>query len=88
MNDGQWHHVVLVGDLRPGGFLAFYIDGALDRRHALFGDGMPVQLTGVRLGGYNVWERTPGANFNGSLDDVRIYRGMLTAEEIRSLADD
>ena len=84
--DGKWHHVALVCDRRPGGFVRFYVDGIPDRKSVLYGAGSPVELTGVRLGGYNVWENTPGANFHGSLDEVRIYRGMLSDKQATELA--
>jgi hypothetical protein len=86
VGDGRWHHVGLVCDQRLGGSIQFYIDGEPDRRHPLYGLEMPVRLTGVRLGGYNVWENNPGHNFHGTLDDFRIYRGMLTEEALAELA--
>jgi len=86
VGDGQWHHVALVCDQRLGGHLRFYVDGEPDHKHRLHGIEMPVRLTAVRLGGYNVWEKKPGANFHGSLDDVRIYRGMLSEEQVAELA--
>ena len=45
-------------------------------------------LTGVRLGGYNVWEKQPGVNFHGVLDDFRIYRSLLTDDQIRTLVNE
>ena len=86
VGDGQWHHLALVCDQRTGGAVQFYIDGKPDRRHPLDGLDMPIRLTGVRLGGYNVWEQTPGANFHGTLDEFHIYHGMLTAEQVAQLA--
>ena len=47
-----------------------------------------MRLTGVHLGGYNVWENQPGANFHGALDDFRIYRGLLIEDQIRTLANE
>ena len=82
VGDGRWHHVALVCDQRLGGSLRFFIDGEPDRTYRLHGIEMPVRFTGIRLGGYNVWERSPGANFHGAVDDVRVYRGMLTAAEV------
>jgi len=88
VGDGAWHHIALVCDQRVGGFLRFYVDGQPDRKYLLYGVDMPVRLTGVRLGGYNVWEKNPGANFHGSIDDFRIYRGMLTDRQVAELAKD
>jgi hypothetical protein len=70
------------------GSVQFYIDGRPDRRHRVFGPEATVRLTGVRLGGYNVWEKQPGAKFHGALDDFRIYRGLLTEDQIRALANE
>ena len=86
VGDGQWHHVAVVCDQRSGGSVRFYIDGKADRKHVRYDVDMPVRLTGVRLGGYNVWEKKPGANFHGSLDDLRIYRGLLTDAQVAELA--
>lgn len=86
VGDGRWHHVAVVCDHRLGGFIQFYVDGKPDRKHPQFGPEMPVVLAGVRLGGYNVWERNPGANFHGAIDDFRVYRGMLSAEQVAELA--
>ena len=47
-----------------------------------------MRLTGVRLGAYNVWKKRPGTNFHGVLDDFRIYRGLLTEDQIRTLANE
>jgi hypothetical protein len=55
---------------------------------AVFGPKATVRLTGVRLGAYNVWKKRPGANFHGVLDDFRIYRGLLTKDQIRTLANE
>jgi hypothetical protein len=86
VGDGRWHHVALVCDQRLGGHIQFYVDGQPDHKYRLHGIEMPVRLTAVRLGGYNQWEKNAGANFHGSLDDMRIYRGMLTAEQVAKLA--
>ena len=40
----------------------------------------------MRLGGYNVWEKSPGANFHGALDELRLYRGTLTDAQVTALA--
>jgi hypothetical protein len=61
-----WHHVAVVCDTREGGSIQFYLDGRPDRRHRVFGPEATVRLTGVRLGGCNVWEKQPGANFHGA----------------------
>lgn len=82
--DGHWHHVALLVDTRAGGTTRFYIDGRLDRELDLE-VGHPVVLDALHLGAYKPWLRQAGANFQGTLDDVRIYRGLLTEGQILDL---
>lgn len=82
---GRWHHVAVVYDARPGGWVRFFVDGRLSGD--LMADaGTTLDLDRLRLGAYNGWEGTPANNFHGALDDVRIYRGMLTDEQVARLA--
>ena len=83
--DGEWHHVAVVYDARPGGWVRFYVDGKLCGD--LMADaGTTLDLDRFRLGAYNGWQGNPGNNFHGILDDVRVYRGMLTDDEVAKLA--
>ena len=83
--DGRWHHLAVVADSRPGGYVTFYIDGRKDAE-ALVDSGLAFDLDRLRLGAYNCWERAPDNNFHGALDDVRVYRGMLTDRQVADLA--
>lgn len=87
MPAGEWHHVALVCDARFGGRAVFYLDGRPigDEFLSL---GMPLDLYGFRIGGWNRWEKTPNDNFHGEVDELRIYRGTLTEEQVLSLAKD
>ncbi|HOI38766.1 MAG TPA: LamG domain-containing protein, partial [Bacillota bacterium] len=84
-NDGSWHHVVAVwdGSLTPAG-LFLYIDGeevAVTRSSA--GTFVSVPDTGE-----DVWIGALGnntQNWNGQLDDVRIYSRALTYGEALKL---
>jgi len=82
---GEWHHVAVVCDPRLEGEVRFYIDGrpAGVKRLDL---GVPLALAAYRLGAWNAWENAPANNFHGSLDDVRLYRGLLTDTEVAALA--
>jgi hypothetical protein len=82
---GEWHHVAVVCDPRLDGEVRFYIDGkpAGVKRLDL---GVPLALATYRLGAWNAWENVPANNFHGALDDVRLYRGLLTAAEVAALA--
>jgi len=85
VGDGKWHHVAVVCDGRFGGAVRFYIDGRLDAERELDA-GLAIVLDRGRLGAYNVWERSPANNFHGILDDVRVYRGSLTDQQVAHLA--
>ena len=81
----EWHHVLVTydGSMAPGG-MRFYIDGR------------PVELTPLLdLVGNRLPQRQPlriGAsgsskpNFQGNIDDVRIYGSVLTPEEAAVVA--
>jgi len=78
VNDGQWHHVVGVYD---GTKTYQYVDGRLD---------VSAEATG-RIN-TNSWEvligenaEQPGREWNGLMDDVRIYSYALSEAEIKAL---
>lgn len=83
---GEWHHVALVCDARFGGRATFYVDGrpAGDDFLSL---GLQLDLYRFRIGGWNRWENSPNNNLHGEIDDLRVYSGMLTQEEVVGLAD-
>jgi hypothetical protein len=75
VNDGRWHHVAAVYD---GARVSLYADGRLD---------MSVEAAGTtRTNDYKVFiganAEKPGRNWNGLIDDVRIYSCGLNAEEL------
>ncbi|MHC4643535.1 MAG: LamG domain-containing protein, partial [Planctomycetota bacterium] len=78
VNDGKWHHVAGVYD---GSEISLYVDGVLDDSLAASGT-IDTTTHQVWLGG-NV-ERL-GREWNGLLDDVRIYDHALSAAEIAGL---
>jgi len=76
----QWSHVAATFDNR---MMRLYVNGkevaSLERRGFISpGDGLTV-------GGFN--SKMPHAHFQGCLDDVRLYRRVLTPEEIARLAE-
>lgn len=77
INDGQWHHVAVV--VRLGRDVTFYVDGAATATQPW---NTKAQASKVALNvGRNPY--TPyGANFTGSLDDVRIYGQALAPTDI------
>jgi len=79
VNDGSWHHVAGVYDGRR---LYLYVDGQLDE--TAFGSGkIPANDYAVAIGQNT--ER-PDRDWNGWIDDVRLYSCALTKEQIRALA--
>ena len=75
---GSWTHVVMVHD---GAMDLIYINGVLANSKAVTGN---LNATNKPLGiGYNIYDG--GSYFNGSLDDVIIYDGALTAQQVADL---
>ncbi|MHC4174772.1 MAG: LamG-like jellyroll fold domain-containing protein, partial [Planctomycetota bacterium] len=78
MNDGQWHHVVGTwGD--ADGNVNLYLDGNLLQQAAYTTPSYP--LSNIYLGQMADGGRT----YTGLLDDVQIYGGALTEQEIQDV---
>jgi hypothetical protein len=78
MNDGQWHHVVGTwGD--ADGNVNLYLDGGLLQQAAYTTPSYP--LSNIYLGRMADGGRT----YTGLLDDVQIYGGVLTEQEIQAV---
>ncbi|MDX6235231.1 MAG: sialidase [Kribbellaceae bacterium] len=78
-NDNTWHHVALQ---RKAGTLSLWVDGAQAASVAAptgsVSPGRPFKMyVGQRIDGLH--------HFDGSLDEVRIYKRALTATEISSI---
>jgi hypothetical protein len=82
---GQWYHLALVCDARPGGIARFYVDGRPVGKQSLAA-GRSLDLEAFRIGAYNGWQHSPASNFHGEIDNVRVYSGMLTDQEVAQLA--
>jgi len=86
INDGLWHHVAYVYDQSASGAITLYIDGVQDATQANsaawnWPPAQPIELGRSHDGYWRI--------FNGSMDDVRVYNTMLTAEQIGQVfADD
>lgn len=78
LSDGKWHH--LLGVFR-GGFSSFYVDGQLN------GSGANAFTTISNRAPVTVGNTLTASNgsFRGDVDEVRIYRRALTAQEARQL---
>ncbi len=69
MNDGEWHHVVLVHDGYTGNNISIYVDGV---RRLLGALGNTINNTTTKI----------GAGFRGAIDDVRFWDIALTIDQI------
>ena len=78
MNDSQWHHVVGTwGD--ADGNVNLYLDGVLLQQAAYTTPSYP--LSNIYLGQM----ANGGRTYRGLLDDVQIYGGALTEQEIQAV---
>ncbi|MCK4886359.1 MAG: hypothetical protein KAS96_03165 [Planctomycetes bacterium] len=77
--DGQWHHVAGVYD---GVNKYIYVDGQLDGYRASSG-AIITNDNPLYIGSDAVW---PDNEFNGLIDDTRIYDKALTASDVMALA--
>ncbi|MHC4643152.1 MAG: LamG-like jellyroll fold domain-containing protein [Planctomycetota bacterium] len=78
VNDGKWHHVAGVFD---GKQLYLYIDGVLEAAKSA-AKSIDVSSHNVFIGAN---AQVPGREWNGFIDDVRIYNYALSQAEIVSL---
>ncbi len=88
--DGNWHHFAAISSNAPPG-MALYYDGTLFTCE--FSMGAPYATNDIYYEGLgqDFWLGRHGNaketyDFQGNLDDVRIYDRVLSAEEIQALA--
>jgi hypothetical protein len=74
----QWIHAVLTSD---GKQIYYFIDGVAVGNYK----GVPDNL--IVKGKFYIGKGTPKGNFNGDIDDVRIYNRGLSSKEVKSLYD-
>jgi hypothetical protein len=84
VNDGKWHHVVGTYDGRQ---LSLYIDGELDALMSAFAFTCIDTSEDHALIGMNNGTESP-REWNGLIDDVRIYNYALSEVEVKALYDD
>jgi hypothetical protein len=84
VNDGAWHHVVV--SYKANGLVRIYIDGApVDNSQPaspIVPVGSPFLVGAVDFSG------TPGATFNGFVDELQVYDHAVTDAEAQALFDD
>jgi len=84
LNDGQWHHIV--GQYDGAGTISVYIDGVFAYSGGGVGQSSSNSFSefdglGIGINAYSVNSR----NFNGKVDQVRIFNRILTADEVSAL---
>lgn len=84
-NAGQWYHVAVAIDVNQSGVdkVRFYIDGVLQQTIWRKGNNALTSIyqnaDDLRIGE----AERHGSNFNGRIDEVRIYRRILASDEVR-----
>ncbi|MBI1375852.1 MAG: hypothetical protein GC159_24350 [Phycisphaera sp.] len=81
LNDGKWHHLVGTFD---HGTMKLYVDGKLQGTNAqadkqIGGNGTAIWISGN--------SERPGRELDGAIDDVRLYRSVLGADDVEKLYD-
>ncbi|GAB3574893.1 hypothetical protein GCM10027345_09440 [Hymenobacter daeguensis] len=79
INDGKWHHVAATYN---GSLLSLFVDGVLDvssTRSAFSTTG-----TTWRLGSRILTGTALGEQFNGRIDEMRVYSAALTAAQVQA----
>jgi hypothetical protein len=80
--DGQWHHVGIVYDI-IGLRRYLYVDGVMVAKDTTIVGGEGLE-SGLYIGAGE--SLVPSSFFSGLIDDVRIYDGVLSPEEVATLA--
>jgi len=79
VGDDHWHHIALSYDGTTG-TAKFYIDGALDRTNTNASIGTITNTHDLEVGAYST-----GVEYDGIIDDIRLYNGILTLDEIKAI---
>jgi len=83
VDDGRWHHIVGTYD---GQAIALYVDGILDGSKSARGE-IDTNAFPLWIGGNAARTGKRGRDWNGLIDDVRIYNRALRSDEVRELYD-
>ncbi len=75
---GEW---IQVSAVLNAGKMQLYINGVLDSEQEFLGSVQPSTLRALSIGSSEPFE----LNFNGALDEVRVYNYGLSSEEIKNL---
>ena len=79
--DGNWHHVACVRDFEAK-TLSFYIDGELaDSKSNVETGAIVSPAENLVIGGTDTFNFDD--SYNGYIDDLRIYKGAITASKVK-----
>jgi len=81
VSTGSWHHLAFVYSV-AGGSKAIYYDGVVQGTSTASIDELTVDRDGARIG-----YACDGDNYDGLIDDVRLYNRALNSTEIAYLAE-
>ncbi len=84
IDDGQWHHVVMIWN-KPGNVASYYHDGVLRDSVALGARDLNLTLTpaGLHIGNHRAGDGT--RNWDGYIDDFAIFDHALTGADITKI---
>jgi len=90
VDDAMWHHVAVTAEFEANGIndrVTLWIDGEVDTVRDNWNLQVQQAATGeMKIGHGSLNFPTGGPYFRGSIDDVRVYRVALGAEDIADLA--
>ena len=78
VTNGKWHHVATTYTRE---FLRIYVDGKLDKEFLLRHE------PGLGTGPFTIGGTLTGGFFGGIIDEVGLFKGGLTAGEVKSIMD-
>ena len=81
VDDGKWHHIVGTYD---GQAIALYVDGILDGSKSARGE-IDTNAFPLWIGGNAARTGKRDRDWNGRIDDVRVYNRALSSDEVREL---
>ena len=83
--DGKWHHVAVTWELKGlGGHI--YVDGVEGVHHMGYNGGADIKGNTWQIGFTSGWPG--GVDYEGVIDDIRIYDAALTADEVAAAMEE
>ncbi len=79
----KWQHITFSYD-KDNNKAYFYVNGTVDSAEGVTLSGTPHDIDDLIIGRH----RTDTSSFSGLVDEVRIYRGVVSAEEAKEIYDE